>query len=100
MQVISAPDLDKNGWNRITVALAREGRVAVLEGGMVEAIIITPAEYAKLVENLRKSEGLATLRARFDADLACLNEPNAAERLISAMAKPTRLDGKVKAGDF
>lgn len=99
MQLISAADIAKDGWDGITAALAKEGRVTVTRDDKVEAVILTPAEYAQLLNDQRKSEGLVTLRAKFDAELASLNEPGAAKRLDSVMSMPARLDGRVKAGD-
>lgn len=99
MRLISAADIEKDGWEPIALVLAKESGVAVTRDGKVEAVILTKGEYARLLDDQRKSEGLLTLRARFDAELASQNEPSAGERLDSVMSKPARLGGKVKAGE-
>ncbi|MCI2811191.1 hypothetical protein [Eoetvoesiella caeni] len=99
MRSISTAEIEKQGWDFVTLALSQSNRIAVTHDGNVEAVILTPSEYAQLIEDQGKAEGLAALRARFDAELASLNEPGAGERLRSIMSEPTKLHGQVKVGD-
>lgn len=99
MPSISSADLEHNGWAAAAVALTESGRVMVTENGKVQAVILTPSIYAQLLDAKHKADGVAELRARFDRQLACLNEPDASERLRGAISEPARLLGKVKVGD-
>ena len=80
-----------------------EGRLLITNHNQPEAVILSTAEYARLLEaaqaaNQAMPDPLAELRRRFDERLAALDDEQAGDRLRDLMRSPGRLDGKVKAG--
>lgn len=98
-----ASDVKKLGWRGVMKAVGRTGRVVVTNHNQPEAVILSAEEYADVVRALREAGTrddavLDTLRQRFDARLASLQEADAGTRLRSVMRGPAKLAGKVKAG--
>jgi PHD/YefM family antitoxin component YafN of YafNO toxin-antitoxin module len=81
-----------------------EGTLLVTNHDRPEAVILSAADYASLMDRAAQAESrvesdLAVLRQRFDERLATLRMPGAGQRLRSIMQSPARLHGKVKAGE-
>lgn len=98
-----ASAVKKEGWRGMMRALASTGKLVVTNHNHPEAVILSTAEYTRLVEAAAASEQsaadpLAELRRKFDQRLSALNEPDAGDRLRALMQGPARLNGKVKAG--
>ncbi|OZI66806.1 type II toxin-antitoxin system prevent-host-death family antitoxin [Bordetella genomosp. 11] len=103
LPVAAASSVKKEGWRGMMRALATEGRLLITNHNQPEAVILSTAEYARLVHaaqaaNQAMPDPLAELRRRFDERLAVLDDDDAGDRLRAAMRSPGRLDGKVKAG--
>ena len=103
LQAVPASDVKKRGWRGVMRTLRDEGIVLVTNHDEPEAVILSPKEYAGLLEiagqaDARAASELDALRVRFDARLARLRAPDAGARLRSVMRSPARLRGKVKAG--
>ena len=99
-----ASDVKKLGWRGVVKTMQREGKVLVTNHDAPEAVILSPQEYEsiKLALELaaaRTEPSLDALREKFDARLAALQAPDAADRLRRVMHGTARLDGKVRAGD-
>ena len=99
-----ASDVKKLGWRGVVKTIQREGKVLVTNHDAPEAVILSPQEYESIQLALaqaatRTEPTLDALRQKFDARLAALQAPDAAERLRSVMRSPAKLDGKVRAGD-
>jgi len=99
-----ASDVKKLGWRGVVKTIQREGKVLVTNHDAPEAVILSPQEYESIKLALeqaaaRTEPSLDALREKFDARLAALQAPDAADRLRSVMQSPAKLDGKVRAGD-
>jgi prevent-host-death family protein len=84
-------------------ALAAGGPVVVTNHAEPEAVIVSAAEYERLLilvgqATAKADAALDTLRHRFDERLAALQDPDAGPRLRSVMNRPAKLKGRVKAG--
>lgn len=89
----------RSGWRGLVRMLAFEGRLLITMAGRPEAVLLSIAEYSRLVKRKgNASLKLADLQRRFDVRLASLQETDAGVRLRAIMSKPGRLAGKVKAG--
>lgn len=80
------------------------GRLVVTNHEEPEAVIMSVAEYASLMEAVQQSaaqtqSALDILRLRFDQRLAALQAPDAGDGLRNVMRGYARLEGKVKVGD-
>ena len=100
---VPASDVKKRGWRGVMRTLAARGTVVVTNHAEPEAVIVSAAEYGRLVAQARASEALMEgelekLRCRFDERLAVLDARDAGDRLRAAARRPARLRGKVKAG--
>ncbi|OZI23885.1 hypothetical protein CAL26_10765 [Bordetella genomosp. 9] len=103
LPVTPASAVKKDGWRGMMRTLASTGKLVVTNHNHPEAVILSTAEYTKLVEAAAAFEQtapdpLADLRRKFDERLAALDEPDAGDRLRALMTGPAKLDGKVKAG--
>jgi prevent-host-death family protein len=103
LQKMPATDVKQRGWRGVVMTVRERGAVLVTNHNQPEAVIITAADYAALVERAAqagagKEAALEKLRREFDERLAALNASDAGERLRSTMRGPIRLHGKVKAG--
>ena len=99
---VPASDVKRRGWRGVMWTLREEGAVLVTNHDRPEAVILTAAAYADLLDRAQQSESsvesdLALLRRRFDDRLAALAKPDAGDRLRSVMRGPARLRGKVRA---
>lgn len=100
----AASSVKKDGWRGIVRTLtAGEGRLLITNHNEPEAVILTVAEYTRMVDELQTALQFAPdpvdeLRQRFDRRLAVLKEDTAADRLRDIMRNPSKLGGQVKAG--
>ena len=91
------------GWRGVMQAVQRDGAVLVTNHDRPEAVILSTEAYLALARaaetgRRRDTDVLETLRARFDARLATLQDDDAGDRLRTVMDGPAKLRGKVKAG--
>jgi PHD/YefM family antitoxin component YafN of YafNO toxin-antitoxin module len=98
-----ASDLKKLGWRGMMSALRAKGKILVTNHNEPEAVIISVAEYDRLMQLAEQSEAqtesaLANLRQSFDERLSVLQGQSAATRLQSTIRGRANLGGKVKAG--
>ncbi|WP_166432812.1 type II toxin-antitoxin system prevent-host-death family antitoxin [Luteimonas yindakuii] len=98
-----ASDVKKLGWRGVMRTVAREGRLAVTNHNLPEAVILSADEYDAILRALAAAgaperSALEELRARFDERLAALQAADAGARLRAVMDAPATLDGKVRAG--
>lgn len=103
LPVASASSVKKEGWRGMMRALSTEGRLLVTNHNHPEAVILSTAEYTKLVKAAAAAEQaapnpLVELRRKFDERLAGLDAPDSGDRLRALMQDPSPLDGHVKAG--
>lgn len=99
-----ASDVKKLGWRGVMKTVGRAGIVVVTNHNEAEAVILSIDEYGAILRALhdagsKNEAALDVLRHRFDERLASLQADDAGERLRSLMQGPTRLGGKVKAGE-
>ena len=99
-----ASDVKKLGWRGVMRTVGREGRVLVTNHDQPEAVILSTAEYQRLVQaaesaQARQQDALQALRQRFDERLASLREPEAREKLRGLLRNPLDIEGKVIAGE-
>jgi len=96
-----ASTIKKQGWKGVMRSLSETGRLVVTNHSEPEAVILSTAEYAKLVNSAKSAtaDPLKVLRERFDERLARLNSPDAGDKLRKLIRKPGVLGGEVKAGD-
>lgn len=100
---LPASDVKKRGWRGVIRAVGKQGAVLVTNHGEPEAVVVSAAEYAALMELAKQVESrteseLESLRRRFDERLAALDARDAGDRLRSVIRDPAVLGGKVKAG--
>jgi prevent-host-death family protein len=100
---LPASEVKQRGWKGVMRTLADKGAVVVTNHGEPEAVVVSAAEYGRLVAKARASDAamegeLEALRRRFDERLAVLNQRDAGDRLRAAARRPVRLRGKVRAG--
>jgi len=103
LPVAPASSVKKDGWRGMMRALSTEGRLLVTNHNHPEAVILSTAEYTKLVKAAAAAEQLVPnplveLRRKFDERLAALDAPDAGDRLRDLMQNPAPLNGQVKAG--
>ncbi|WZB61345.1 type II toxin-antitoxin system prevent-host-death family antitoxin [Achromobacter xylosoxidans] len=88
-----ASSVKKDGWRGMMRALSTEGRLLITNHNQPEAVILSTAEYARLLEAARAAnqampDPLAELRRRFDERLAALDDEQAGDRLRDLMRSP------------
>lgn len=98
-----ASDLKKLGWRGVMNKVQQNGKVVVSNHDAPQAVILTIAEYERLVDALQEASersrpALDALRERFDRRLASLQSVGASDELRALMARPATLKGKVKVG--
>ncbi|MEI2418308.1 type II toxin-antitoxin system prevent-host-death family antitoxin [Orrella sp. JC864] len=97
-----AAEVKKQGWRGIMRTVADQGKVLITNHNTPEAVILSTQEYAALVAAAQSGAAgpaaLEALRQRFDARMASLDAPDAADRLRRLIAAAPALDGAVKAG--
>lgn len=103
LPVAPASSVKKEGWRGMMRALSTEGRLLVTNHNHPEAIILSIAEYTKLVKAAAAAEHIAPnplveLRRKIDERLAALDAPDAGDRLREIIRNPAPLNGQVKAG--
>lgn len=101
LPVSPASAVKTQGWRGITRTLGISGKLLVTNHSEPQAVILTPTEYARLIEAGRldtQQDPLALLRRQFDLALGALEADDAGDRLRDLMAVPGTLSGKVKAG--
>lgn len=100
---LPASDVKKRGWRGVMRTVRTEGTVVVTNHEEPEAVIIQAHEYTRLRALVNRGDATATaaletLRRDFDARLASLDAPDAADRLLAVARQAARLRGRVKAG--
>ena len=98
-----ASDLKKLGWRGVMNKVHANGSVVVSNHDTPQAVILSIAEYERMVEALQQASersrpALDALRARFDLRIASLQSAAAGDDLRKLMKRPAKLDGKVKVG--
>lgn len=96
-------DVKREGWRGIKRSVDAAGKLLMTSHDQPEAVILSLQEYRLLTELAahaqRDNENkLQRLSRAFDAELAVLKQPGAADRLRDAFAAPLQLKGKVIAG--
>lgn len=99
-----ASDIKKLGWRGVLEVVQREGQVVVTNHNRPEAVIVSTAEYERLLQarqdgEARKKLALEELNRDWDKRLLSLSEPGAGDKLREALRKPLQLDGQVLAGE-
>ncbi|MEO5962361.1 MAG: hypothetical protein ABIO75_05455 [Thermomonas sp.] len=99
-----ASDVKKLGWRGVMKTIARSGKVVVTNHDEPEAVILSAAEYTAILDLLRKAAdrdeaALEVLRRKFDDRLACLQAPDAGEKLASLFDKPFSFEGTAFTGN-
>lgn len=87
-----AADIKRAGWKALMEKVVK-GPVKVTHHGKDQAVVLTPAQYAALVEAAAAAPSpLEVLERRFDERLAMLSRPDAAKRLQTAFeASPEQM---------
>jgi len=75
----------KSNWRTI-VKEAREKEVIVTSYNRPEAVVMSAERYVELQAAARTNDPLRRLREEFERELAVLNAPGAAEKLLEAFA--------------
>lgn len=99
-----ASDVKKLGWRGVMRALESSGKAVVTNHNRPEAVILSVAEYDKILAALRTAadrdqDALDGLRRRFDQRLAALQADDAGARLRAEMRGPAQLGGKARVGE-
>lgn len=97
---LKAQSIRMRSWSSVMRSLSLLGKLLVSKA---EAVILTPAEYVRLVRaaqstNTAEHNAMMKLRRRYDERLACLSADDAGYRLRSVMRAPSPLNGRVKSG--
>lgn len=98
-----ASDVKKLGWRGVMKSVGRVGKVVVTNHNQPEAVILSAAEYDRILRALQNAaakdhDALDMLRRRFDERLVSLRADDAGDRLRALMDGPARLGGAPKAG--
>ncbi len=98
-----ASAVKRDGWRGVMRAVTEKGRLVVTNHREPEAVILSIAEYRKLMDELAAArraapDPLQALRQQFDERLAALQAEDASDRLRALMQSPPALDGHLKAG--
>ncbi len=96
-----ASDLKKLGWRGVMSKVQANGKVVVSNHDTPQAVILSIAEYERMVDALQQASERAqpvldALRDRFDRRLASLQSADAGDDLRALMTRPATLNGKVK----
>ena len=96
-----ASDVKKLGWRGVMRTVGREGKVLVTNHDQPEAVILSTAEYQRLMQaaagaETRQQAALDSLRRSFDERLASLQDADAGQRLRDVLAQPPALHGQVR----
>lgn len=83
--------------------VADQGGVVVMRHNQPEAVVLSVDRYDKLIalaqgEQIRGTQKLVDLSARFDRRLASLNTAQSRQALDAFMDEPLVLNGQVRAG--
>ena len=97
-------DVKKLGWRSIMDTVDGSGPVVMLNHKRPQVVILPVADYDAMVLELERSRlqpesTLDALRQQFDAHLASLKAPDAADRLRAAFNAPVRNTRALKAGE-
>ena len=100
---LKAQSIRMSSWSRVMRSLSIAGKLLVTNQHKAEAVILSPAEYARLVRaaqssNTAKLDAMIKLRRRYDERLAVLSADDAGDRLRSIMRNPSPLNGRVRSG--
>lgn len=98
-----ASDVKKLGWRGVMKSVGRTGKVLVTNHNQPEAVILSAAEYERILRTLQDAAAkdrdvLDALRGRFDQRLAALQADDVGDRLRALVRVPARLGGKARAG--
>jgi prevent-host-death family protein len=74
----------KSHWRDIVKEANAKGEVVVTNYNRPEVVVVSMERYAKLKNDAAARDPLAALRARFDRQLAVLQEPGASQKLQEA----------------
>ncbi|HXC49352.1 MAG TPA: type II toxin-antitoxin system prevent-host-death family antitoxin [Candidatus Limnocylindrales bacterium] len=100
---IPASEVKQRGWRGVMKTVREQGAVMVTNHSEPEAVILGVERYRSLLEAARGRErqietDFDALSRAFDKRLEVLLKADAGDRLRTAMRKPVKLGGKVKAG--
>ena len=95
-------DVKREGWRGIMRSVDAAGQLLMTNHEQPEAVILSMQEYRLLTDLARSAQRdnelkLESLSRAFDAELAALQQPDAADRLRGAFDAPLVLHGKAKA---
>jgi prevent-host-death family protein len=72
----------KSQWRSIVEQANDVGEVIVTNYNRPEVVVVSVDHYAKLKEQAAVNDPLARIRAKLDRELAWMNEPGGAEKLL------------------
>jgi len=104
LPVTTATALKDKGWRRVMADVRREGRLLVTHHDTPQAVILPPEEYERLARLAqeaadRRNTRIEALKMRFRKELECLQEPGVDEIFDKLMLNPSKLGGRVIAGE-
>jgi PHD/YefM family antitoxin component YafN of YafNO toxin-antitoxin module len=96
-------DVKREGWRGIMRSVDSAGTLLMTNHDRPEAVILSLHEYRQLTDLAGRAQRdiqskLDRLSRAFDAELAVLQQPGAADRLRDAFDAPLKLNGEVIAG--
>jgi len=91
----------RRDWSTAKDRLRAKGALALTTHDRIEAVLLEPATYEALVARAEAADKalLDGLNRQFDARLAALKHPDAADRLRAAFGRDGRFEGTPTAGD-
>jgi hypothetical protein len=91
----------RRDWSTAKDRLRAKGVLALTTHDRVEAVLLEPAAYEALIARAEAADQalLDGLTRQFDARLAALKAPDAADRLRTAFAREGHFDTPPRAGD-
>ncbi len=95
-------DVKREGWRGIMRSVDAAGQVLMTNHEQPEAVILSMQQYRQLTELAHSAQRdnqqkLERLSHAFDAELAALQQPDAADRLRGAFDAPLLLNGEATA---
>lgn len=93
----------KNRWGDVVRQVRESGSVAITSHSSVEMVLVDTATYRRLVDDAgasaaREQSVLDQLNQAFEARLAALQQPAAAQQVDALFATRGRLEARPKAG--
>lgn len=96
-----ASEVKTKGWPELMRQVARKRAVAITNHNHAQAVVLSVAEYERLVEQAStrqaadsRAQALQALQAEFDSQLAALQDG----RLGKALARPARRGARITLG--